>query len=110
MGNLYVTQSALIHWQCWKLTNSTDIIFTVLLASFVPMQVSLRPPGRLRTNRASSVYFCYPETSNLSLEEIDNLFLPDEHKVRAGSISNAAGMTADDIEKNGSSYHSEEKS
>jgi hypothetical protein len=43
----------------------TYIIFTLLLASFVPI-----------------VYFCYPETSNLSLEEVDNLFLPD-----GGSIS-----------------------
>ena len=49
---------------------ATYILFTVLLASFVPI-----------------VYFLYPETSNLSLEEIDNLFLPVEHQVRGASIS-----------------------
>jgi hypothetical protein len=48
----------------------TYIIFTLLLASFVPI-----------------VYFAYPETSNLSLEEVDNLFLPDDHQVHGGSIS-----------------------
>ncbi|KAK3073470.1 hypothetical protein LTR53_004958 [Teratosphaeriaceae sp. CCFEE 6253] len=48
---------------------ATYIIFTVLLASFVPI-----------------VYLCYPETSGLSLEAIDNLFLPADHQVRASSI------------------------
>ena len=75
----------------------TYILFTILLALFVPI-----------------VYFGYPESeyisdpsqsgakslirlmnyladfwtaSNLSLEEIDNLFLTVEHQVRAGSIS-----------------------
>ena len=52
-----------IHW-------ATYIIFTCTLAVFVPI-----------------VYFCYPETSNLSLEEVDNLFLPPEHQLQAGSIS-----------------------
>ncbi|KAK0306050.1 hypothetical protein LTR01_006398 [Friedmanniomyces endolithicus] len=49
---------------------ATYIIFTVLLAAFVPI-----------------VYFCYPETSRLSLESIDNLFLPADYQVRGGSIS-----------------------
>ncbi|KAJ4290580.1 hypothetical protein N0V90_010797 [Kalmusia sp. IMI 367209] len=44
----------------WK----TYLIFMCLLAAFVPI-----------------VYFCYPETSNLSLEEVDNLFLPEGHKL-----------------------------
>ena len=48
----------------------TYIIFTCTLASFVPI-----------------VYFFYPETSNLSLEEVDNLFLPVDRQVRASSIS-----------------------
>ncbi|QIW95710.1 hypothetical protein AMS68_001228 [Peltaster fructicola] len=50
----------------WK----TYLIFTILLAVFIPV-----------------VYFMYPETSGLSLEEIDNLFLPADHQVRGGSIS-----------------------
>ncbi|KAK1817382.1 hypothetical protein LTR12_008249 [Friedmanniomyces endolithicus] len=49
---------------------ATYVIFTVLLAAFVPI-----------------VYFCYPETSRLSLESIDNLFLPADYQVRGGSIS-----------------------
>jgi len=49
---------------------ATYIIFTVLVAAFVPI-----------------VYFCYPETSRLSLESIDNLFLPADYQVRGGSIS-----------------------
>lgn len=52
-----------IHW-------ATYIIFTCTLAAFVPI-----------------VYFAYPETSNLSLEEVDNLFLPEEHQIRGGSVS-----------------------
>ena len=55
---------------------ATYIIFTVLLASFVPI-----------------VYFCYPETSRLSLESIDNLFLPADYQVRGGSISGGKGNT-----------------
>ncbi|KAF2725398.1 general substrate transporter [Polychaeton citri CBS 116435] len=53
----------------WK----TYLIFMILLALFVPI-----------------VYFFYPETSNLSLEEVDNLFLPANHHNRRGSITNAA--------------------
>ena len=49
---------------------ATYTIFTILLATFVPI-----------------VYFCYPETSNLSLEEVDNLFLPDDHQVAGGNIA-----------------------
>lgn len=52
-----------IHW-------ATYIIFTCTLAAFVPI-----------------VYFAYPETSNLSLEEVDNLFLPEEYQLRGNSIS-----------------------
>lgn len=52
-----------IHW-------GTYIIFTITLACFVPI-----------------VYFCYPETSNLSLEEVDNLFLPEEYQIRADSVA-----------------------
>lgn len=55
-----------------------------------------------------SVYFCYPETSNLSLEEIDNLFLPKDEQIRAGSISNASGLPGI-LGKGDSTYHSEEK-
>lgn len=42
----------------------------ILLALFVPF-----------------VHFCYPETSGLSLEEIDNLFLPADKQVRRLSFS-----------------------
>ena len=52
-----------IHW-------GTYIIFTITLAVFVPI-----------------VYFFYPETSNLSLEEVDNLFLPEEYQIRADSVA-----------------------
>lgn len=58
----------LINRAGWK----TYLLFTILLAVFVPI-----------------VLFGYPETSGLSLEEIDNLFLPADRQVRAGSISNA---------------------
>ncbi|SMR46744.1 unnamed protein product [Zymoseptoria tritici ST99CH_1E4] len=38
----------------------TYIIFAILLACFIPI-----------------VYFFYPETSNISLEDIDKIFLPE---------------------------------
>jgi len=34
------------------------------------------------------VYFCYPETSNLSLEEVDNLFLPLDQQIQSESYTN----------------------
>ena len=102
-----------------RIGSYTYIIFTLLLAAFVPMYVSplthfnLPPTSDARTtthqhrpNLFCSVYFCYPETSNLSLEEIDNLFLPQEHKVRANSITNAE-ILPEDPEKHIGVLHTE---
>ena len=50
----------------WK----TYLIFMITLGCFVPI-----------------VYFFYPETSGLSLEEIDNLFLPADHQVNPGEYT-----------------------
>lgn len=55
----------------WK----TYLIFMILLALFVPF-----------------VYFCYPETSGLSLEEIDNIFLPEDKQVRKLSYAVEGGL------------------
>lgn len=68
----------------WK----TYLIFMILLALFVPI-----------------VYFFYPETSGLSLEEIDNLFLPYDKQVQASSIS----YTKNDLAVNTTEYHHTEK-
>lgn len=56
----------------WK----TYLIFMILLALFVPF-----------------VYFCYPETSGLSLEEIDNIFLPADKQVKKLSFSAQGGVS-----------------
>lgn len=50
----------------------------ILLALFVP-----------------GVWFFYPETSGLSLEEIDNLFLPADRQVRQLSFSGRGGLVRD---------------
>lgn len=47
----------------------------ILLALFVPF-----------------VWYFYPETSGLSLEEIDNLFLPADQQVRKLSFSTKDGQ------------------
>ena len=60
------------------------LIFMALNFSFVPL-----------------VYFCYPETANLTLEEIDYLFAsPDEGAVRM-SIRVAKDGWGDRLEKHG---------
>lgn len=64
----------------WK----TYLIFMILLALFVPF-----------------VWYFYPETSGLSLEEIDNLFLPADKQVRRLSYS------AQPFEKSGNTSDSE---
>jgi hypothetical protein len=61
----------------WK----TYLIFMILLALFVPF-----------------VWWAYPETSGLSLEEVDNLFLPEDHQnevVRSHSISGGSTKHAE---------------
>lgn len=37
------------------------------------------------------VYFCYPETSNLSLEEVDNLFLPLDQQIQSENFNDVEG-------------------
>lgn len=66
--NIVMITPVLINRAGWK----TYLLFTILLAVFVPI-----------------VLFEYPETSGLSLEEVDNLFLPADKQNRIGSISNA---------------------
>ncbi|KXT07092.1 hypothetical protein AC578_2465 [Pseudocercospora eumusae] len=69
----------------------TYIIFTITNAAFVPV-----------------VYFFYPETSNISLEDIDKIFLPAEMQDYAtrnsvevvhGSGSSSKGHVAKQVEK-----------
>ncbi|KAK6443192.1 hypothetical protein LTR95_000016 [Oleoguttula sp. CCFEE 5521] len=65
----------------WK----TYLIFMILLALFVP-----------------GVWYFYPETSGLSLEEIDNIFLPEGHKVNPGEYDAVlGGDVTPDSEKGG---------
>ncbi|OQO04945.1 hypothetical protein B0A48_07963 [Cryoendolithus antarcticus] len=65
----------------WK----TYLIFMILLALFVP-----------------GVWYFYPETSGLSLEEIDNIFLPEGRKVNPGEYDAVlAGDVTPDSEKGG---------
>nr|OQO21119.1 hypothetical protein B0A51_09357 [Rachicladosporium sp. CCFEE 5018] len=65
----------------WK----TYLIFMILLALFVP-----------------GVWYFYPETSGLSLEEIDNIFLPEGRKVTPGEYDAVlAGDVTPDSEKGG---------
>jgi transcription factor IIIB subunit 2 len=70
-----------------KLRWKTYLIFMCLNFSFIPVSGAHchRPlyPGPSFTNPASLqlIYFFYPETANLTLEEIDGLFLRDSLKV-----------------------------
>ena len=75
----------------------------------MPLYISLL--GEQHADNELSVYFCYPETSNLSLEEVDNLFLPEEHQVRASSISYAPGrpLSEEDSMEKGNASYAEEK-
>jgi hypothetical protein len=52
------------------------LIFMCLNYSFIPLVVSLHPRIYSLTNAymVLSQYFCYPETANLTLEEVDWLF------------------------------------
>ncbi|KAK4992361.1 hypothetical protein LTR50_001119 [Elasticomyces elasticus] len=68
----------------WK----TYLIFMILLASFVPI-----------------VYFFYPETSGLSLEEVDNLFLPADRQIQVSSLH----YGEDDLAKDTTASHYTEK-
>jgi hypothetical protein len=50
------------------------LIFMCLNFAFVPLVVSLDEPTSARSADGVIQFFCYPETSNLTLEEIDWLF------------------------------------
>lgn len=71
-----------IHW-------ATYILFTCLLAAFVPIVWFFYPESKFSMRRYSNGISNANSftASNLSLEEVDNLFLPDEYQVRAASIS-----------------------
>lgn len=71
-----------IHWK-------TYIIFTITNACFVPI-----------------IYFFYPETSNISLEDIDKIFLPPEMQDYA-SRHNSIAQVVDHTKESDESDHNE---
>lgn len=77
----------LIHRIGWK----TYLIFMILLALFVPF-----------------VWWAYPETSGLSLEEIDNLFLPADMQNEVAR-NNSVGGRGKEAEAGEISYTYENK-
>lgn len=77
----------LIHRIGWK----TYLIFMILLALFVPF-----------------VWWAYPETSGLSLEEIDNLFLPADMQNEVAR-SNSIARDGKEVEAGEVSYSHEIK-
>ena len=68
----------------------TYLIFTLLLASFVP-----------------GVWYFYPETSGLSLEEVDNLFLPPDRQNEVVRRNSLPDESHEDVESGKGHYAQE---
>lgn len=76
-----------------KLQWKAYLIFMVTNAVFVPL-----------------VYFCYPETSNLTLEEVDYLFVKDGQKGIQQFLHRSAPVQIslkEDVEKGAAAMHLE---